>query len=133
MVSTFLPFSLSTNHLLPFFHCISTEIPAVINLRSAAFRTCAVYIVKATTTTTHCQKFHRPYACIHVPIRKREKKPPHYVCVFCVCEYVYACVHVCVCIPSPLDGLLCLVCMVNVPTTAPMFAAVVVETSASVC
>lgn len=32
-----------------------------------------------------------------------------------------ACVYV-----SPLDGLLCLVCMVNVPTTAPIFAVVVV-------
>lgn len=32
----------------------------------------------------------------------------------------------CPCVPSPLDGLLCLVCMVSVPTTAPIFAVVVV-------
>lgn len=42
--------------------------------------------------------------------------------------------HACarVCIPSPLDSLLVLVFMVSVPTTAPMFAVVVVETGASV-
>lgn len=40
------------------------------------------------------------------------------------------------CVPSPLDGLLCLVCMVSVPTTAPMFAVVAAAArlrSVSVC
>lgn len=38
------------------------------------------------------------------------------------------CVRVCLClcVPSPLDGLLCLVCMVSVPTTAPIVTVVVV-------
>lgn len=42
--------------------------------------------------------------------------------------YIHASMIVCVClcVPSPLDGLLCLVCMVSVPTTAPIFAVVVV-------
>lgn len=35
-------------------------------------------------------------------------------------SYKYSCISVCVGL-SPLDGLLCLVCMVSVPTTAPMF------------
>lgn len=54
---------------------------------------------------------------------------------FCLCVGDRLCMHafVFVCASSPLDGLLCLVCMVSVPTTAPMFAAVVVETSASGC
>lgn len=34
-------------------------------------------------------------------------------------------VCLCLCVPSPLDGLCCLVCMVSVPTTAPIFAVVV--------
>lgn len=45
------------------------------------------------------------------------------------------CINVCVCVPSPMDSLLCLVCMVSVPTTAPMFAvvAVVARLYAEVC
>lgn len=52
---------------------------------------------------------------------------------FCLCVGERLCLHVFVCASSPLEGLLCLVCMISVPTTAPMFAAVVVETSASGC
>lgn len=57
---------------------------------------------------------------------------PSYVYMrVCMC----VCVYVCVCVPSPMDSLLCLVCMVSVPTTAPMFAvvAVVARLYAEVC
>lgn len=109
-----------TNHLPSFFHCILTEIPAAINhccaacVRALYFCEYVCECVCGRYSKTHCQKFPCPYVCMH----------RIYICLSA---------HACVCVPSPLDSLLVLVCMVSVPTTAPMFAVVVVETSAPVC
>lgn len=115
------------------FHCILTEIAAVINLCSAA-RVRELYTLTggegASARGSHSEN-------TQLKVSPRTRLQSMHECVDWnerrnVFACVLACAYVCVCVPSPLDGLRCLVCMVSVPTTAPMFAAVVVETSASV-